>query len=187
MAMRIEKGAPFVRRKHVVTLRLEDGIVRPDASQDVSYVAAIERHARTGNVAVAFIEGFGISEGALASSVSPDDNNILSVGSSSAEMEHAVRRVIGMRGGQVAVKRGEVLASIPLPVGGIVADVEPEAMARMEASLDDAARSLGCGLPSPFMSMIFLSITATPELAIIDRGLVDTASLKVLSPVVGPA
>ena len=101
-------------------------------------------------------------------------------------MEHAVRRVVGMGGGQTAVRRGEVLASIPLPLGGIVADAEPDAMAQMERDLDAAARSLGCELPSPFMSMIFLSITATPELAIIDRGLVDTASLKVISPIIGP-
>ena len=187
IAMRIEKGAPFVRRKHLVSLRLSDGVVHPDPAQDVSYVAAVERHRRTGNIAVAFISGFGIREGAMASSVSPDDNNILSIGSSSEEIEHAVSHLVALGGGQAAVRRGEVLASIPLPIGGIVADAEPEEMARMEGDLDAAARSLGCELPSPFMSMIFLSITATPELAIIDRGLVDTASLRVISPVIGPA
>jgi len=161
--------------------------VMPDPSQDVLYVAAIERHKRTGNIAVAFINGFGVREGALASSVSPDDNNILCIGSSSREIEHAAREVMALGGGQAAVRRGLVLASIPLPIGGIVADVEPEAMAEMERRLDGAARSLGCELPSPFMSMIFLSITATPDYAIIDRGLVDTASLKVVDPVIGPA
>ncbi|MGD0638370.1 MAG: adenine deaminase C-terminal domain-containing protein [Nitrososphaerales archaeon] len=186
IAMRIEKGAPFVRRRQLVSLRLRGGVVQPDPSQDVSYVAAVERHRRTGNIAVAFISGFGISEGALASSVSPDDNNILSIGSSSEEVEHAVKHVVEMGGGQTAVRRGKVLASIPLPLGGIVSDAEPEEMARMEAELDAAARGLGCELPSPFMSMIFLSITATPELALIDRGLVDTASLKVISPIIGP-
>ncbi|MDA4114880.1 MAG: adenine deaminase, partial [Thaumarchaeota archaeon] len=179
--------APFLRKRHEVKLQLDDGIVRPDPSQDVLYVAAIERHKRTGNIAVAFINGFGISEGALASSVSPDDNNILCIGSSALEIEHAAGQVMASGGGQVAVRRGLVLASIPLPIGGIVADVEPEAMAGMERRLDDATRALGCRLPSPFMSMIFLSITATPEYAIIDRGLVDTASLKVVSPVIGPA
>ena len=74
-----------------------------------------------------------------------------------------------------------------LPIGGIVADIEPEKMAEMESKLDDAARQLGCSLPSPFMYMIFLSITAIPDYAITDKGLIDCNTLKVIDPVIGPA
>jgi adenine deaminase len=37
----------------------------------------------------------------------------------------------------------------------------------------DAARSLGCELPSPFQTMAFLALSVIPRLKITDRGLVD--------------
>ncbi len=186
VAMRIVSGSPFLRRRHVCSLKVEAGVVLTDPAQDVVYAAVVERHKATGRIAVAFVNGFGIGKGALASSVSPDDNNIIAIGSP-REMTYAVKEVIRMGGGQVVTLMGRVLASIPLPIGGIVADVGPKAMARMESELDGATRELGCRLQSPFMSMMFLSITATPDYALTDRGLVDTNSLKVVNPVLGPA
>jgi len=187
ISMAVDRDAPFVRKKRVVKLNVKDGTVQPDPAQDVAYVAAVERHKSTGNIAVAFISGYGIRGGAIASSVSPDDNNILCIGSSAVEMAGAVRAVIGMGGGQVVVGGGKVIASLPLPVGGIVSDDKPLDVAKKEGELDVAAKSLGCKLQSPFMSMIFLSITAIPEFAIIDKGLVDTTTLKLIDPVLGPA
>jgi adenine deaminase len=76
----------------------------------------------------------------------------------------------------------EVLPFLALPIGGIVADLHPQDMARMEAGLDDAARGFSCRLPSPFMYLIFLSITAIPDYAITDLGLIDCVSLQAISP-----
>ncbi|MDA4132043.1 MAG: amidohydrolase family protein, partial [Thaumarchaeota archaeon] len=187
ISMSVDRDAPFVRKKREVSLRVKDGVVEPDPARNVAYVAVVERHKGTGNIASAFISGYGIREGAIASSVSPDDNNILCIGSSASEMAMAVRAVIGMRGGQVVVGRGRVTASVALPIGGIVSDDTPSEMAQKEQELDAAAKRLGCELQSPFMSMIFLSITAIPDYAIIDRGLVDTTTLRVIDPVLGPA
>ena len=125
---------------------------------------------------------FGLRAGAMASSASPDDNNILCVGTNPADMAAAVNHLAAEGGGQVVVRDGEVLAFLALPIGGIVADLHPQDMARMEAGLDDAARGLGCRLPSPFMYLIFLSITAIPDYAITDLGLIDCVSLQVISP-----
>ncbi len=58
----------------------------------------------------------------------------------------------------------------------------PQDMARIEAGLDDAARGLGCRLPWPVMYLIFLSITAIPDYAITDLGLIDCVSLQAISP-----
>jgi adenine deaminase len=98
-------------------------------------------------------------------------------------MATAVNRVAEAGGGQVVVRGGEVLAWLALPVGGIVADLPPGEMAAREAELDDAARELGCKLASPFMYMIFLSVTAIPDYAMTDLGLIDCVSLRVISPV----
>jgi adenine deaminase len=82
---------------------------------------------------------------------------------------------------------GEVLGWLALPVGGIVADLLPEDMAAAEARLDAAAARLGCTFASPFMYMIFLSVTAIPDYAMTDLGLIDCVNLSVTSPVLGPA
>ena len=119
----------------------------------------------------------------MASSASPDDNNILCIGADPADMAHAVNHIAEAGGGQVVVRGGEVLAWLPLPIGGIVADLSPEQMAQAESKLDEAARQLGCGLVSPFMYMIFLSVTAIPDYAMTDLGLIDCVRLDVTSPV----
>jgi adenine deaminase len=178
---------PFVRKRRDEVLHVERGIVRPSTEKDVLYVAVVERHRRTGRRAVAFISGFKFKEGAIASSVSPDDNNIVAIGTSENDMALAINRLIDMEGGQIVVREGKEMASIRLPIGGIIADTEPEEMARLEKGLDAAARELGSDLESPFMSMIFLLITGIPDFAITDKGLVDCVSYKIVSPVMGPA
>jgi adenine deaminase len=186
LAMQMSPDVPFVRKGREVTMAVRDRVVPPDTGQDVLYVTVVERFGKTAHHPVAFISGFGLREGALASSASPDDNNILCVGASPADIALAVNRVARAGGGQVVVRGGEVLAWLPLPVGGIVADLPPPQMAGAEAELDRAARQLGCSLPSPFMYLIFLSVTAIPEYAMTDLGLIDCVNLRVVSPVLGP-
>lgn len=185
LSMQMSPDVPFVRKRREAVLRVRDGIVYPDVDQDVLYVTVVERFGRTGNHPVAFISGFGLQAGALASSPSPDDNNILCIGTSPEDMAYAVNHVASAGGGQVVVRDGQVLAWLPLPIGGIVADLPPQEMAIAEARLDEAAKQLGCRFPSPFMYLIFLSVTAIPDYAMTDLGLIDCVSLSVISPILG--
>jgi adenine deaminase len=187
LSMQMSEDVPFVRKRREVTMAVQDGIVYPDTEQDVLYVTVVERFGKTGNHPVAFISGFGLRDGAMASSASPDDNNILCIGTNPADIAEAVNRVTEAGGGQVVVCGGEVRAWLPLPIGGIVADLPPDRMASEEANLDEAARNLGCAFESPFMYMIFLSVTAIPDYAITDLGLIDCVSLRVVSPILEPA
>ncbi len=187
LSMQMSEDVPFVRKRREAILPVRDGVVYPDTGQDLLYVTVVERFGKTSHHPVAFISGFGLREGAMASSASPDDNNILCVGTNPADIAAAVNHVAGAGGGQAVVRGGEVIAWLPLPVGGIVADVPPASMAQEEAELDDAARQLGCTFASPFMYMIFLSVTAIPDYAMTDLGLIDCVNLRVISPVLGPA
>jgi adenine deaminase len=182
LSMAMSEEVPFVRKRREAELDVRDGVVLPDVGRDVLYVTVVERYGKSAHRPVAFVSGFGLRTGAMASSASPDDNNILCVGTNPADMAAAVNHLAAEGGGQVVVRDGEVLAFLALPIGGIVADLHPQDMARMEAGLDDAARSLGCRLPSPFMYLIFLSITAIPDYAITDLGLIDCVSLQAISP-----
>ncbi len=188
LSMQMSQDVPFVRKRREVTLPVRDGVVQCDPGQDVLYVTVVERFGKTGHHPVAFISGFGLREGAMASSASPDDNNILAIGADPAAIARAVNHVAEAGGGQVVVGGdGEVLGWLALPIGGIVADLPPEDMAAAEARLDAAAARLGCTFASPFMYMIFLSVTAIPDYAMTDLGLIDCVNLNVTSPVLGPA
>jgi adenine deaminase len=185
LSMAMSDEVPFVRKRREVELDVTDGVVLPDVERDVLYVTVVERYGKTAHRPVAFVSGFGLKAGAMASSASPDDNNILCVGANPRDMATAVNYLAAEGGGQVVVRDGEVQAFLSLPIAGIVADLPAQDMARMEAKLDEAARGLGCRLASPFMYLIFLSITAIPDYAITDLGLIDCVSLEAINPLLG--
>jgi adenine deaminase len=147
----------------------------------------VERYGRTHNRPVAFISGFGLRSGALATSTAPDDNNIVCVGATSEDMALAINRIAEEGGGQAVAVDGQIVEFLELPIGGIVADLEPEEMARREERLDAAARRLGCALDRPFTYMFFLPITAIPEYAMTDVGAIDVVNRRRFEPVLGPA
>lgn len=174
----------FVRKRRDVILDVQiDGVIPPDIDQDVLYVTVVERYGKTMNRPVAFVSGFGLKSGAIATSAAPDDNNIVCIGTSSEDMTAAINWIIEKGGGQVVIRDGEVLAGLELPIGGIVADIEPDEMAEHEQQLDAAAAELGCELPWPMMSMFVLSITAIPDYAITDLGAVDCVTLDTFDPI----
>ncbi|MDY0881477.1 adenine deaminase [Dongia soli] len=183
LAMAVTPEQIFVRKRRDVTLPMQAGLVQADVSQDVQYITVVERYGRTRNRPTAFVSGFGLKSGALATSTAPDDNNIVCVGANAEDMAVAINHLIANNGGQVVVDKGKVVAFLPLPIGGLVADIEPAEMARIEEELDDAARALGCTLPWPFMYMFVLQITAIPDYAITDLGPIDCLALKVFDPV----
>ncbi len=174
---------PFVRKRRDVALKVEDGVVLPDPDQDVALVSVLERFGRNGNKSLAFCSGWKLKRGAMASSTAPDDNDLVVMGASPEDMSIAANYLIQQGGGQVVVADGEILEFLPLPVGGIVSDCEPQEMAEQEARIDAAARSLGSDLPNPMMYMFFLPITAIPDYAITDVGPVDYVNLTTFDPI----
>ena len=86
-------------------------------------------------------------------------------------------------GGQVVAADGKILEFLPLPVGGIASDEEPETIAAQEKRLNKAAQELGSTLSEPLMYMFFLPITAIPDYAITDVGPVDYTNLTIFDPI----
>ncbi|WP_370676013.1 adenine deaminase C-terminal domain-containing protein [Pleomorphomonas sp. PLEO] len=183
LAMNMSLDVPFVRNRRDAVLKVSGGIVAPDVAQDVLYVTVVERYGKTTNRPVAFVSGFGLKRGAMATSTAPDDNNIVCIGTNAADMAVAINWIIEKGGGQAFVEDGKVTVGLELPIGGIVSDIDPEEMAVKEDALDAAARAAGCTLEWPFMNMFVLSITAIPEYAITDIGAIDCVGLKVFDPI----
>lgn len=183
LAMNMSRDVPFVRNRRDAVLKVDQGIIAPDTAQDILYVTVIERYGKTENRPVAFVSGFGLKRGAMATSTAPDDNNIVCIGTNTADMAVAINWIIEKGGGQTFVEDGKVTVGLELPIAGIVSDIDPEEMAIKEDALDAAARAAGCTLDWPFMNMFVLSITAIPEYAITDIGAIDCVGLKVFDPV----
>ena len=177
----------FVRKRRDVVLQAESGRVLADLDQDVALVSVVERYGKNSNRPTAFVAGFGIRSGALASSSAPDDNNIVVIGASPHDMAVAVNHLAAHGGGQVVVDSGQVVEFLPLPIGGIVSDLDPADMLAEEERLDRAAKALGCRVDWPFMYLFFLPITSIPDYAITDVGTVDVLAMDTFDPVLGPA
>ncbi len=160
---------------------VDGGKAVADPSVDLLKIAVVERHRGTGNVGVAFVRGFGLQAGALASSVAHDSHNIVVVGAADSDMVAAVERVIQMQGGQAVAAGGGIKAELPLPIAGLMSRLPVgEAASRVEA-LNSAASELGCVLEDPFMTMSFLALPVIPELKLTDRGLVDVGKFDFVS------
>ena len=154
-------------------LPCDGGTVRFDPTQDVIKVAVVERHGINGNIGRGFVHGFGLRQGAIASTVGHDSHNICVVGVSDQDMAQAVNHLRTLGGGFVVVRDGNILAELALPIAGLMSDQSFETVRDRLIPLRAAAKSLGTVLPEPFLQVAFLPLPVIPHLKISDRGMVD--------------
>ena len=168
----------IVTKKVIRKILIKDGVAYPDINEDILKIAVVERHKATGNIGIGFVQGFGFKKGAIGSSVAHDSHNLVIVGTNDQDMLKAVEAIQAMGGGLVAVLDGKVLASLSLPIAGLMSEASvPKVNLRLEA-LQRAAKNLGCKIPDPFMTLSFLSLPVIQELKITDKGLVDVNQFK---------
>jgi adenine deaminase len=154
-------------------LTTEDGFAVADPGRDLAKIAVVERHLGTGRIGLGFVKGFGLRSGALATTVAHDAHNIVVTGVDDHDMARAVRRLAETGGGVVVVDNGGVRAELRLPVAGLLSTDPLQNVVEASRSCVEAARGLGCHLPSPFQSLSFLALSVIPSLKITDHGLVD--------------
>ncbi len=163
----------LVTKQGVHEIKTVDGLAVPDLERDILKLAVIERHLASGNTGLGFVKGFGLKRGALASSVAHDSHNIIVVGTNDEDMMTAAVQIVKMQGGLVVASGGQVLATVRLPIAGLMSEKSAkEVSAEMEA-VEGAARDIGCTVPTPFMAMSFLALPVIPALKLTDKGLVD--------------
>lgn len=155
------------------TLEVSQNGLMPDLERDVIKVAVIERHGKNGNIGRSFVTGFGLKKGAIASSVGHDSHNITVVGADEDDMALAVNRLIEMGGGFAVAEDGKITAELALPVAGLMSEKPFETIATDLEHLRNAAKSLDCVLPEPFLQVAFLALPVIPHLKMTDRGLFD--------------
>lgn len=144
-----------------------------DLERDILKIAVLERHKNTGHVGLGFIQGLGLKEGAIASSVSHDSHNLIVVGTKEEDMAAVANHVRQIGGGLAVVKNGEVLADMPLSVAGLMEAYSAEDAALRNQKLREKAAQLGHNEDiEVFMNLAFVSLPVIPHLKLTTRGLV---------------
>ena len=174
----------LITRKVVRTVgRDGDGKFVAEPDGEVRKLAVIERHRATGNVGLGLVSGFGLSGGALATTIAHDSHNLIVIGDNDADMRTAVEATIGMSGGMCLVSGGEVLGSLALPIAGLMTSEPGEEVSRRNAELNRIAyERLGVNPAlDPFTILSFLALPVIPELKLTDMGLFDVGAFDFLS------
>jgi adenine deaminase len=160
-----------------------NGEIRPNVDRDILKLVVIERHGKTSptNIARGLVRGFGLMDGAIASTISPDIHQIVVVGVNDRDMAAAVNRLLVLQGGIVVCQQGEILAELPLPIAGLMSEEPYEQVIEQLNRLTQIAHTLGCELPSPFMTLAFAGCPTLTEFKLSDKGLIDVTAGKLVS------
>lgn len=163
----------IVTRLVEVEPKVSNGEAVVDLERDLLKLICVERHNATGNVGVGYLQGFGLKRGALASSIAHDAHNIVATGTNDQDILAAVEAVAGSGGGLAVVVDGNVVAHMLLPIAGILSDKPLAETAATYHQLEDAARSLGSSIESPFGLLAFLALSVIPEARVTDQGFIS--------------
>lgn len=157
-----------------------EGLFDARLNGDLNKLAVIERHKASGNMSVAILANYGLTGGAIATTVSHDSHNIVVVGDNDADMVAAVKHVETINGGFVLVKEGRVVGDLPLPVGGLMSDQPAEVVAaRMGELLTMAHEAFGINADiQPLMTLVFMSLPVIPALKLTSNGLFDVSTFS---------
>lgn len=166
--------------KTTATLKVEGGIILPDLDQDIIQLACIERHRGTGQISLAFAKGFGLKQGAVASTVAHDSHNLLVMGTNTEDMAIAANELAKLGGGMIVVLDGEVIAAVPMAIAGLMSEKSLDVVVKEVQALEQAWKTIGCMLNAPFMTFSLIALPVIPEVRITNRGLADVTEFKLI-------
>jgi adenine deaminase len=166
----IRIAGDIVTAEAEATLPVQDGAVLADPASDLLLAAACGRGGTRRGLGV--VQGFGLREGAVASTLSFDTSDLVVVGASREALAAAATRAVTIGGGFVVVDgRGNVRAELPLPLGGVLTGMSVPDAARGIETVSAALRDLGSTLPRPLLTLQTITFSAIPALRLTARGL----------------
>lgn len=171
----------LLTRKIVLPPKIHGGAAVADLDRDILKLAVYNRYVPDRPPAVAFVQGLGLKEGAIATTVAHDSHNLIVAGASDADILHVVDAVRKSGGGMAAGRAGAEVDVLALPIAGLMSDQPVERVAERLEQLQGRARAAGSGLRNPFMALSFLALPVIPELKLTDLGLIDVSTFSPVS------
>ncbi|OOE14867.1 adenine deaminase [Fictibacillus arsenicus] len=172
----------LVTKKKILRAKVENGEFLSLIEEDLLKMAVIERHNQTGHIGHGIVKGLLLKSGAIASTVAHDSHNLVVAGTNDRDMLCAIDAIKEMQGGYVIVKEGKVLASVPLPISGLMADRPFEKVNEEIIRLKENLKELGFkGDFDPFLTLSFITLPVIPEIKLTDMGLFDFKAFQHIS------
>lgn len=148
-------------------------ILTSDVS-DCVMLAVAERHKGTGHIGKCYLSGYGLKKGAIATSISHDNHNLIVAGKNTEDMAAAANCVRSNNGGLAIALDGKIIGQLALPLAGLMCDRPIEEVAAEMDKLHETAADLGVNPDiDPFMTLGFVSLTVIPEIRLTTTGLVE--------------
>ena len=165
---------------HVVeTVKVKNGYFIPSIEKDQLKLAVVERHLKTGNVGLGIIKGFKLTSGAVANSIAHDSHNLMAVSTNDQDLLMAINELKKMQGGIVVVKDQKVLASLALPIGGLMSDAPIPTLQNSLKQIENSLASIGFNGEFDFLlTLAFLSLPVIPELKLTHQGLFNVKTFE---------
>ena len=154
------------------------------ARENACFLTVVERHGKSGSAAFGLLKNFGLQNAAVGSSVGHDAHNIVIAGTNEADMRRVLQFMKESQGGICIVRNGEIIASVRLPVAGLLSDVRASQVAAETTALKKVWNEVGCRLP--YMGFNLLPLSVIPEIRLTDKGLVLCPAMKIV-PLFEPA
>ena len=173
----VENQAPT--RALEADLPVQGGVIEPVG--DICHIALVERHRGTGGVVNGFVSGFGYrGRVAVASTVAHDSHHMIVVGTDRQTMAAAANHLGDIGGGVTVFRDGAELATVALPIAGLMSDLPAPEVAEAAQAIVRAMQDCGCTLNNAYMQHSLLALVVIPELRISDLGIVDVRSFQIV-------
>ncbi len=169
----------LITNELITNAKIKNGFLISDIENDILKITVVNRYSDA-PPAIAFIKNFGLTKGAIASSVAHDSHNIVAVGVSDEDICNAVNSIIDKKGG-LSISYDNNNEILPLSIGGIMTHKNGYEVAKQYTSLDQKAKDLGTSLTSPFMTLSFMALLVIPNLKLSDLGLFNGNSFNFVS------
>lgn len=141
---------------------------------DLCKIAVLERHHATGHIGVGLLRGYGLQNGAIATTVAHDSHNLIVVGTNDADMLVAVQELQRAQGGYTIVRQGKVVDTLPFPICGLMSEELPERLIARLEEISQKAHDMGVSQTvDPFITLSFMALPVIPALRITDMGMFD--------------
>lgn len=148
-------------------------------ANELCLIAVIERHHKTGNIGLGLIKGYGIKNGAAATTVAHDSHNMIIIGTNSEAMFTAATELLNSNGGYILVENTTVLRTLPLPICGLMSDKPADKLIKELEEIKCLAHKQGVHPAiDPFISLSFMALPVIPKIRITDMGMFDTVNFK---------
>lgn len=155
-----------------------------DMEQDIVKLAVVERHLNTGHIGIGFLKGYGLKNGAVASSIAHDSHNLIIAGTNDLDMSIAANCVRKNQGGLALVSEGKILGELPLPIAGLMCDEKAEEVEEKLGDMKKKAVDLGVSKGiDPFMTLAFISLPVIPDIRLTTHGLVKVETQELISTI----